>query len=33
MIEIEKKVGPLNPEQLRKKYFTKDSMNLEYRKK
>ena len=33
MIEIEKKVGPLNPESLRSKYFTKDSMNIEYRKR
>jgi hypothetical protein len=33
MIEIEKKVGPLNPESLRQRYFTKDSMNIEFRKK
>jgi hypothetical protein len=33
MIEIEKKVGPLNPESLRQKYFTKDSMNIEFRKR
>jgi hypothetical protein len=33
MIEIEKKVGPLNPNSLRQKYFTKDSMNIEFRKR
>ena len=33
MIEIEKKTGPLNPQTLDKKYFTKDSMNIEYRKR
>ncbi len=33
MIEIEKKEGPLNPESLRKRHFTKDSMNFEYRKR
>ena len=33
MIEIEKKIGPLNPEALRQKYFTKDSMNIEFRKR
>ena len=33
MIEIEKKEGPLNPESLRKRHFTKDSMNIEYRKR